>query len=129
MSVAGNWREMPRRYRLEAEKCAGCGKVFFPGRLVCPECHGRNFETVRLSQEGTLLTYTVIHVGPNQFADQTPYAMGIVELDEGVRFQCQVADCEIRDLRSGMPVKIEFRRISQEGDAGIINYGYKCVPL
>ena len=31
------WREIPQRYRYEAGRCAKCGKVFFPPRLVCDQ--------------------------------------------------------------------------------------------
>jgi uncharacterized OB-fold protein len=128
MSVAKSWREMPHRYRLEAGKCKKCGAVLFPKRLICPECGHREFEMIRLQREGTLLTYTIIHVGPKKFGDQTPYAIGIVELKEGVRLLSQIVDCDHSKIKIGMPLKIEFRRISAEGEAGIINYGYKCVP-
>lgn len=122
------WREIPQRYRLEAGKCKTCGTVFFPPRLVCAQCRSRSFETVRLSDEGTLVTYTVIRVGPSQFADQTPYAVGIVELDAGVRITAQIADCEFEKLAVGLRLRVEFRRIQKQGEAGILCYGYKCVP-
>jgi uncharacterized OB-fold protein len=122
------WREIPQRYRLEAGRCKGCGEVSFPPRIVCSGCGGRDFETVKLTPEGKLLTYTVIRVGPSQFADQTPYALGVAELAGGVRLTAQIADCEFDDLSVGMPVRIEFRRIREEGEAGIICYGYKFVP-
>jgi uncharacterized protein len=128
MSVPKSWREMPHRYRLEAGKCKQCGFIGFPKRLICPECQSREFETIRLSREGKLLTYTIIHVGPTKFNDQVPYAVGIVELKEGVRLLSQIADCDLQKIKTGMPVHIEFRRISEEGEAGVINYGYKCVP-
>ena len=41
-------REIPQRYRLEAGKCTGCGKVHFPPRQICKECHGREFKTVTM---------------------------------------------------------------------------------
>jgi uncharacterized OB-fold protein len=129
MSVSKYWREMPRRYRLEAGKCAKCGKIYFPARLVCSDCKGRKFEPVALSREGTLETYTIIHVAPSQFVDQVPYAVGIVRLKEGVAILAQIADCDLKNLKVGMPLKVEFRRISEDGAAGIIHYGYKCVPL
>ena len=84
--------------------------------------------TIGLSRDGKLITYTVIHIGPSKFADQVPYAVGIVELKEGVRLLAQLADVDLSRLKVGMPMRIEFRRISEEGDAGILNYGYKCVP-
>lgn len=128
MSVAKSWREMPHRYRLEAGKCKNCTKIVFPKRLVCPKCRSREFEQITLSREGKLLTYTIIHVGPSKFVDQVPYAVGIVELKEGVKLLSQIADCDLNKIKSGLPVLIEFRKISDEGEAGIINYGYKCVP-
>lgn len=102
--------------------------MHFPPRLVCPECGGREFEVARLSETGRLLTYTVIRVGPSEFVGQTPYAVGIVELDGGVRVTAQIADAEFEELKVGMPVRVEFRRIREEGEAGIICYGYKFVP-
>lgn len=128
MSVSKSWREMPRRYRLEAGKCKKCGKINFPARLICPECKHREFDTIRLTPEGKILTYTIIYVGPGRFADEVPYAIGIVQLKDKVNIMCQIADCELSRLKTGMPVRIEFRRISEEGEAGVINYGYKCVP-
>lgn len=129
MSVPSYRRELPQRYRLEAAQCKNCGKLFFPPRLICDECHHREFETIKLSREGKLLTYTTIHVAPPQFIHTVPYAVGIVELKEGVRITCQLADCDPHALKTGMPVKIEFRRLSEEGDAGVLNYGYKAVPV
>jgi len=127
MSVPRYWREIPQRYRLEAAKCNGCGKIYFPPRLVCGVCKSRTFETLPLRDEGKVLTYTVIHVPPSPFADQVPYIMGIVELDDGVRITAQIADCEPEDVQVGMQVKVEFRKIQEDGKAGIIQYGYKCV--
>jgi uncharacterized OB-fold protein len=56
------WREIPQRYRYEAARCSGCGKVFFPPRLVCNACRGREFKPVILPQAGTLETFTIIRV-------------------------------------------------------------------
>jgi len=123
-----NWREMPQRYRLEAGKCKKCGKIHFPPRVICNGCRSKEFETVKLSREGKLITYTIIHVGPSQFVAQVPYAIGVVELKEGVKILSQITDCDLTKLSTGMKLKIEFRKIQQEGDAGIICYGYKCVP-
>lgn len=122
------WREIPQRYRLEASKCGSCGAVWFPPRLICAECGNKDFEEVRLSDRGTVKTFTVIRVAPTEFLDQAPYAIGVVELDGGVMIQCQVADCAAEDLKTGMPVRIEFRKVKEEGEAGIICYGFKAVP-
>ncbi len=122
------WREIPQRYRLEANKCKKCGLVFFPPRLICPQCQNREFEETKLAEKGKVLTFTVIRVPPHQFVDQAPYAVGIVELDDGVKLTGQIVDCAFEDLKIGKRVKIEFRKIFNEGEAGILCYGYKFVP-
>jgi hypothetical protein len=82
----------------------------------------------KLGDRGKLLTYTVIRVGPSDLCEETPYAVGIAELDGGVRLTAQIADCGFDEIEVGMPVRIEFRKIREEGEAGIICYGYKFVP-
>jgi uncharacterized OB-fold protein len=129
MSVPKYWREIPQRYRLEAAKCNKCGKISFPPRLVCPECKERKFITVKLPSEGKIVTFTIIHVGPKEFADETPYAVGIVELKNGVKITAQIVDCNLDKIAIDQKVKIEFRKIQEEGKSGIICYGYKCVPI
>lgn len=130
MGITGrNWREYPQRYRLEASKCKKCGKINFPPRLVCPVCGHREFEQVTLADQGILKTYTVIHVAPSGFEDEVPYAIGIVELKDGVSTMMQIVDVDEKDIKIGMPIQIEFRKVQKEGHSGILMYGYKGVPV
>lgn len=122
------WREIPQRYRLEAAKCLNCHLVVFPPRLICPACKSRKFETVKLTDKGKILSYTVIRVPPQPFADQAPYAVGIIELDDGVRLTGQIVDCGFEELKIGSRVRIEFRKIYEEGESGVLYYGYKFIP-
>lgn len=122
------WREIPQRYRLEAGKCAKCGKVHFPPRVICDKCRGRAFETIRLSDEGRVVSFTVIRTPPSQFKTLSPYALGLVELNDGVKLMCQIADCDLEQLSIDQKVRIEFRKIQEDGKAGVLCYGYKAVP-
>ena len=122
------WREIPQRYRLEAAKCKGCGKISFPPRSRCQKCGKTEFEGTVLPDRGTVVTFAVIHTAPPQFSDQAPYAVGIVELENGVRITSQIVDCPLEDVKIGQKVRIEFRRVQEDGEAGVICYGYKCVP-
>lgn len=121
-------REIPARYRLEAGKCAGCGKVSYPIRKVCPACRGQEMERTRLTTRGKVVTSTVIHVPPDEFLNESPYAMAIVETPEGARFMTQVVDCDPATVGPGMDVALEFRLIRKEGQSGILCYGHKGVP-
>ncbi len=81
-----------------------------------------------LADKGKVISYTIIRVPPQQFADQAPYAVGIVELEDGIKLTGQIVDCDFNDLKTGMKVKIEFRKIFQDGESGILCYGYKFIP-
>ena len=122
-------REIPNRYRLEAGRCVGCGKVSYPVRPLCPDCRGAEFETIRLTPSGKVITSTVVHVPPNDFLMEAPYAMAVIETPEGARLMAQVVDCEPAEVLPGMEVNLEFRLIRKEGNSGILCYGHKGVPV
>ena len=128
LNPARTAREYPARYRLEAARCDACGAVSYPARLVCPSCRGRKFSPVTLPSEGKILTWSVIHVGPASHKHEVPYALAIVALDGGVRVTCQVVDADLAAIQIGTPVRLEFRRIQEDGEAGVIAYGHKAVP-
>ena len=69
LTTARYWREVPQRYRMEAGKCTACGEVHFPPRRVCMKCGKQEFETVVLPDTGTVETYTVIRVAPDEFTE------------------------------------------------------------
>jgi len=95
--------------------------------MVCPTCKGEKFETVALKDEGKLVTYTVVRVASEKFSKETPYAVGIIELDDGVKVTAQIADADFERLEVGQKVKLVFRKIQEDGRAGILCYGYKAV--
>ena len=127
MSVARYWREVPQRYRFEAKKCKKCGFIAFPPRLICPECGNRSFEEHILKDTGKILTFTTIHVGPTEFADEVPYSVAIIELDDGTKITTQITDASPDRIKIGGKVRLEFRKIQEDGKAGVIKYGYKAV--
>ena len=77
---------------------------------------------------GTLVTWSVVHAAPEGFDDQTPYVIGIVQTGED-RLTAQIVDCEPDALRAGQELVSTFRKISQDGNSGLIHYGLKWMPL
>lgn len=121
-------REMPQRYRLEAAKCSGCGRIAFPPRMVC-NCGSRDFKGEKISDHGKILTFTTIRVAPKDFEMEVPYSVAIVESENGVRVTTQVVDCKPEELEIGKKVKFVFRKLYTEGHTGIICYGYKAILI
>lgn len=123
------WRENPQRYRLEAQKCEKTGNVFFPPRLVAPgTLDNSTLKPYKLPDDGEVFTFTIIEVPPSQFKDEAPYIVGIIKLEDDTKIMCQIADCEPGDVKIGMKVKLEFRRVQTHGEHGVLSYGYKAVP-
>lgn len=128
-SPARAWREFPQRYRLEAATCTDCARVSYPPRAVCPGCGGREFTTTVLPRRGRIVTSTVVRVPPAGFADQTPLPIALIELENGVRTMLQISDVvDLDRLEPGLEVRLEFRRVRSDGEAGVILYGHKAVP-
>jgi uncharacterized OB-fold protein len=100
-------------------KCTACNKVFLPPRKVCPSCFTENTEWVNISDEGTVLTFTVAR---RQFAAiphdrQVPVIWGLIKLDGADTAMLHYLD-EIKpeNVTVGMRVKAVF----SEGRNGTI---------
>ncbi len=133
MSIARFWRETPRRYNLGGSKCGTCGTVYFPPRPVCPTCtrHRQSIATMapfQLSGSGEVLSYTVVHEAAEGFEMQVPYVVALVKTDEGPVLTGQVVDLDPGRIRIGLRVHATFRKLREEGAAGVIHYGYKFAP-
>lgn len=128
MGVARFWREIPQRYNIIANECGSCKQIFFPPKESCPDCRRKSMgkmKDVKLSGKGEVVTYTIIHVGQEDFEEQVPYAIAIIKLDEGPKLTAQIVDCELDEVKIGMKVESTFRKIKQDGSTGAIYYGYK----
>lgn len=85
-------------------------------------------ERVKLSGRGEVVTFTIIHDAPKAFEMMKPYALAIVQMEEGVRVTSQIIDCDPAAVKIGMRVESAFRKLGEDGEAGIIHYGYKFRP-
>jgi hypothetical protein len=125
------WRSIEQRYNLEGVKCGNCGEHVFPARTLCPKCRHRSLGKLQpfaFSGAGTIDTFTVVHAPPQGYELQAPYVMAVIRLDEGPRLTAQVVDVEPELVEVGMKVQRVFRRINQDGESGVIHYGYKFRP-
>ena len=96
------------RHKLMAGKCLKCGKIHLPPRPLCDNCFSQEFEWVNVSGNGTLLTYTVINVAPEQFHAIAPYAVGIVQLEDGLRIPGMINGVTQAKLKIGMELTVDF---------------------
>jgi uncharacterized OB-fold protein len=94
--------------KLMAGRCLKCGKIHMPPRPLCDNCFSQEFEWVSISGKGKLLTYTVISVAPQQFQALTPYAVGIVQLESGLKIPGMIQGLKQEQLKIGMALSLDF---------------------
>jgi uncharacterized OB-fold protein len=125
MDLARNWRLRHQRYKLEGVRCEACSSKIFPVRPVCPHCQGRNLQPYRFSGRGELYSWTTIIQPPQEFEAYKPYTVALVRLEEGPLITAQLADVDPAELYTGMPLEMVTRKLMEQGEAGLIVYGYK----
>lgn len=107
------------RVHLIGSRCAACGGLAFPTRQVCAKCGSTVLSRVRLGGTGRLYTYAIVRQAPKEFP--TPYVIGYVDLDEGVRVFTRVITGAEQDLRLGMPMTLQAAPLP---DGGTVAYAF-----
>lgn len=107
--------EAARRHELVVQRCPGCGALRFPARPICSRCLGRDASWVRVSGRGTIFSFAVMHQANHPaFAAEVPYAVVVVELEEGPRLLSNLVGCAGGDIRIGLPVEVVFDALTPE---------------
>lgn len=74
---------------------------------------------------GEVFSYTTVQEAPEGFEEQAPYVLALVKLDEGVLITAQITDLAGDTLNIGDRVEMVTRKLTTEGERGMIIYGYK----
>jgi uncharacterized OB-fold protein len=128
MQVARYWRTRNQRYGLVGEVCESCGTRIFPPRDLCPECEVPAKTPYTFSGLGEVYSYSTVYSAPEGYDENLPYTVALVKLEEGPLVTAQLADVEPQEISIGMPVEMVTRKLRQEGEQGVIVYGYKFRP-
>jgi uncharacterized OB-fold protein len=105
--------EGARRGELLVQKCQDCGNLVHIPHVACTRCLSPNLEWVQSSGKGTVYSYTIVW-RPQMPAFKVPYAVGIIELEEGWHMLSNIIDCPVEDVKVGMPVEVVFQKESEE---------------
>lgn len=95
---------------LRVQRCRGCSRHLFYPRLACPRCGSGDVEWVRASGRATLYSYVINHRPAPGY--DAPYAIAVVELEEGVRMMTNIVHTEItpENLVLDMPLRVVFEK-------------------
>lgn len=98
------------RGELRIQRCMACGRHVFYPRALCPHCHADALEWVTAAGTGTIYSYTVVHQAFGHFAEQAPFVVAIVELDEGVRMMTRIVGSAPDAVAIGARVRVVFQQ-------------------
>lgn len=110
---------------LLASRCTTCGQIYFPPMITCTECGGESIEVIPLSRRGKLYTYTISYM--DAMHAKAPYAMGYVEMPEGVRLLTLLEDWQGKALKVGMDVELILGILWTEDEKEIFGYKFRVL--
>ncbi len=128
MEVSRHWRLRQQRYALVGEVCPHCESKIFPPRDICPDC-GQEAKTLfQFSGRGEVFSYTTVRDAPAGHEENAPYTVALVKLEEGPMLTAQLTDLGEQPVEIGMPVEMVTRKLREDGERGMLVYGYKFRP-
>ncbi len=124
------WRKNKMILGLVGGQCTACDTPQFPKMDICvnPDCgafHSQeDYEFADIPAWVKTFTADMLSVSVDP-----PAIYGMVQFDGGGRLTADFTDCELDDLKVGLPVKMAFKRKGQDPERGFVNYFWKAVPI
>lgn len=103
-----------KRGELLLQKCDHCNGVYFPPRPFCPSCASKRVNVMQASGKARLYSYVINHRQHPSF--DGPYAIAVVELEEGPRMMTNIVDCPQTPeaLVLDMPLEVTFEKVNDD---------------
>jgi len=106
--------EACREHRFLVHCCGTCGRSYWPASC-CVDHGSAAMEWQPASGRGVVHTYTVAHHAYEpSMADRVPYAVVVVQLEEGPFFHSDIVGCDAADVHVGMAVEAVYDALDDE---------------
>ena len=128
MEISRHWRLQQQRYGLIGEICPHCEEKIFPPRDVCPNCAQEAKTPYVFSGKGEVFSYTTVYDPPEGYEGNAPYTVALIKLEEGPLITAQLTDVDNGKVEIGVPVEMVTRKLREDGERGMLVYGYKFRP-
>lgn len=106
-AVTQAWWDATAEKQLKVQKCRTCGSFQHYPRPFCLSCEMSELDLVDVSGEGTIHSFTVVHRSAYDELP-APYAIALVDLEEGVRLLTRLVDCDVGRLACDVPVSLAW---------------------
>lgn len=103
------------RGQLSFQRCDDCARWRHPPRVLCAGCASERWSWQPSSGRGTVFTWTVTHQPfMPALLEDGPYAVLVVEMEEGPRVVSQLREMAPDQLRIGLPLEVVYEQLSDE---------------
>lgn len=107
--------EGAREGRLRMQRCDDCAHLRYPISRWCPQCLSESSTWIDLSGRGVVASTIVFHqVYSAAFADDVPYNVSLIQLDEGPRMFSNVVGVAPSRVQVGDAVQAIFDPVTAE---------------
>ena len=104
-----------RNGQLLLQRCTDCAAWRYPPAPVCPRCAATTAAWTPTSGAGRIHSFVIYHRAFHPaYAAEVPYAVALVELDEGARLLLRVVDCPLTTLTIGTRGEVHFMRLTDD---------------
>src|SRR5690625_4074613 len=101
------WKGLNKK-ELNIQQCNDCYDYIFYPRTYCPNCFSDNLVWKKSNGKGTIYSYTVVHRAFGQYSKETPFVIGLVDLEEkGIRMMTRIIG-DNAEISIGKSVMVEF---------------------
>ena len=107
--------EACKEKKLLYQVCKDCGQVNFFPKMLCVNCMSHNLEWKESKGKGHIHSFTITYdAAPPEFMSSVPYALAVVNIDEGFTMLSNIVDCDYAKLSCDMPVEVVFDAVTPE---------------
>jgi len=106
-------------------RCKSCNNILPPLTIRCCYCYSADLERLVLSRQGKLYSYTIVFQPHKRFGAR--YAVGYVDLPEGIRFFAPLKEKKTTHFEIGMNMELVVEKLWDENGDEVI--GPKFQPV
>lgn len=112
--TAALWKGL-KEGKLLLQHCLDCGNVQYYQQAMCRRCGAERLEHRPASGRGRVHSFSVVHRAPGPaFKRDVPYAVLLVELDEGPRMISSLVGADPASVTFDMPVELVCEKSTEE---------------
>jgi uncharacterized OB-fold protein len=128
-SLTALWRKRKMIMGFVGYRCTKCGTPQYPPMPMCvnPQCQeAGHFEDYEFAvKPGKVEMFTGDLLSPSV---DPPAVYGVVSFEGGGRALVDFTDCDMNQVKVGIPIRMTFRRRSRDQMRGFTGYFWKAVP-